>query len=62
MRVRPGLFGRTRHHLVQHHDGLFAIYIDPIFNVVNWALGGGVWDPSVRYISKLPAELRLDDE
>ncbi|MEM9780718.1 MAG: lipoprotein-releasing system transmembrane subunit LolC, partial [Pseudomonadota bacterium] len=40
---------------------LFAIYIDPIFNSVNWLLGGGVWDPSVRYISKLPAELRADD-
>ncbi len=40
---------------------LFAIYIDPIFNAVNFILGGGVWDPSVRYLSKLPAELRLDD-
>ena len=40
---------------------LFAIYIDPIFNFVNWVLGGGVWDPSVRFISQLPAELRLED-
>ncbi|NNU81197.1 lipoprotein-releasing ABC transporter permease subunit [Halovulum dunhuangense] len=40
---------------------LFAIYIDPIFNAVNWIMGGGVWDPSVRYISQLPAELRLED-
>ncbi|WP_112321572.1 ABC transporter permease [Oceanibium sediminis] len=40
---------------------LFAIYIDPIFGFVNYILGGGVWDPSVRYISQLPAELRLDD-
>ena len=40
---------------------LFAIYIDPIFNFVNWLLGGGVWDPSVRFISQLPAELRLGD-
>ena len=40
---------------------LFAIYIDPIFNFVNWLLGGGVWDPSVRFISQLPAELRLAD-
>ncbi|MEO0387798.1 MAG: ABC transporter permease [Pseudomonadota bacterium] len=40
---------------------LFAIYIDPIFNVVNFILGGGVWDPSIRMISDLPAELQLDD-
>ena len=40
---------------------LFAIYIDPIFNGVNWLLGGGVWDPSVRFISELPAELRWQD-
>ncbi|RED14195.1 lipoprotein-releasing ABC transporter permease subunit [Pontivivens insulae] len=40
---------------------LFAIYIDPIFNAVNWLLGGGVWDPSVRFISQLPAELQLGD-
>ncbi len=41
--------------------GLCAIYIDPIFNVVNFILGGGVWDPSIRMISDLPAELQLDD-
>ncbi|MSU91088.1 lipoprotein-releasing ABC transporter permease subunit [Rhodobacteraceae bacterium 2CG4] len=40
---------------------LFAIYIDPIFNAVNWILGGGAWDPSVRYLSRLPAELRWED-
>ena len=40
---------------------LIAIYIDQIFDVVNWALGGGVWDPSVRYISKLPARLEMGD-
>ncbi|MEL6584765.1 MAG: lipoprotein-releasing ABC transporter permease subunit [Pseudomonadota bacterium] len=40
---------------------LFAIYIDAVFAGVNWLLGGGVWDPSVRYISQLPAELRLED-
>ncbi len=40
---------------------LFAIYIDPIFNAVNWLLGGGVWDPSIRFISQLPAELQLAD-
>ena len=40
---------------------LFVIYIDPIFNAVNYIAGGGVWDPSVRLISKLPAELRPQD-
>jgi len=40
---------------------LFAIYIDPIFAGVNWMLGGGVWDPSVRYLSALPARLEWGD-
>ncbi len=40
---------------------LFALYIGPIFDLVNWAAGGGVWDPSVRYISALPARLELAD-
>ena len=40
---------------------LFAIYIDPVFTVVNWALGGGVWDPSIRYLSQLPARLEFSD-
>ncbi len=40
---------------------LFAIYIDQIFGVVNYIAGGGVWDPSIRLISKLPAELVLSD-
>ncbi|MBB5515985.1 lipoprotein-releasing system permease protein [Rubricella aquisinus] len=40
---------------------LFAIYIDPVFGFVNWLLGGGVWDPSVRFLSALPAELRWED-
>lgn len=40
---------------------LFALYIDPIFTFVNWAMGGGVWDPSVRYLSQLPARLELGD-
>lgn len=40
---------------------LFAVYIDPIFGFVNWAMGGGVWDPSVRYLSQLPARLEWPD-
>jgi lipoprotein-releasing system permease protein len=40
---------------------LFAIYIDPIFSLVNALSGGGVWDPSIRGIYHLPAELRFND-
>jgi lipoprotein-releasing system permease protein len=40
---------------------LFAIYIDPIFALVNYVSGGGVWDPSIRGIYALPAELHLSD-
>ena len=40
---------------------LFAIYIDPIFSFVNYMAGGGVWDPSIRGIYALPAELRAGD-
>ena len=40
---------------------LFVIYIDPIFSFVNYVMGGGVWDPSIRGIYALPAELHLTD-
>ena len=40
---------------------LFAIYIDPIFSFVNVAMGGQVWDPSIRGIYNLPAQLRGAD-
>ena len=40
---------------------LFAIYIDPIFSFVNYVMGGGVWDPSIRGIYALPAQLHLAD-
>jgi len=40
---------------------LFAIYIDPIFAIVNGVSGGGIWDPAVRGISFLPAKLQLAD-
>ncbi len=36
---------------------LFAIYIDPIFDLINTLAGGDVWDPSTRLLSKLPAKL-----
>ncbi len=40
---------------------LFALYIDPIFSFINWAMGGGVWDPSIRGIYALPAQLQFGD-
>lgn len=40
---------------------LFAIYIDPIFAIVNGVSGGGIWDPAVRGISFLPAKLQFND-
>lgn len=40
---------------------LFAIYIDPIFSLINYLSGGGVWDPSIRGIYNVPAELRFVD-
>jgi len=39
----------------------FAIWIDPIFSFVNFIAGGGVWDPSIRMISSLPARLEWGD-
>ena len=40
---------------------LFAVYIDTIFSFVNFVSGGGVWDPSIRGIYAIPAELHLSD-
>lgn len=40
---------------------LFVIYIDSIFAAVNYFSGGGVWDPSIRGIYQLPAELKAYD-
>ena len=40
---------------------LFAIYIDPIFALVDSMSGGNVWDPSVRGIYALPALLQWKD-
>ena len=40
---------------------LFAIWIDPIFVVVDRIMGGNVWDPSIRGIYALPAKLQAGD-
>ncbi|TNC71631.1 lipoprotein-releasing ABC transporter permease subunit [Rubellimicrobium roseum] len=39
----------------------FAIWIDPIFAAVNYLSGGGVWDPQIRGIYRLPAKLEWAD-
>lgn len=40
---------------------LIAWNIDPIMAGINWLTGGGAWDPSIRGIYRLPAELRVGD-
>ncbi len=40
---------------------LFAVYIDPIFSLVNLMSGGQAWDPSIRGIYHLPAQLNISD-
>jgi lipoprotein-releasing system permease protein len=40
---------------------LFVIYLDPIFNTINYIAGGGIWDPQKYLLSNLPAELRWQD-
>jgi len=40
---------------------LFAIYSDQVFSFINYVSGGGVWDPSIRGIYALPAELHATD-
>ncbi|MEL6609973.1 MAG: lipoprotein-releasing ABC transporter permease subunit [Pseudomonadota bacterium] len=40
---------------------LFVLNIQTIFSAVNYVSGGGVWDPSIRGLYELPAELRAWD-
>ena len=40
---------------------LFAVYIDPIFASINYLAGGNVWDPSVRFLSTIPAKIEIAD-
>lgn len=40
---------------------LIAWNIDAIMSGINWMTGGGAWDPSIRGIYRLPAELRAWD-
>ena len=39
----------------------FAIYVDPIFSFINVLSGGDVWDPTIRGIYSIPAQLRWED-
>ena len=40
---------------------LFALNIDTIFAAVNYVAGGGVWDPSIRGLYRVPSQLRIED-
>jgi len=40
---------------------IFALYIDPIFGLVNSIGEGGIWDASIRGLYRLPAKLELAD-
>ena len=39
----------------------FALYVDSIFSFINVVSGGGVWDPTIRGIYSIPAQLRWED-
>jgi len=39
----------------------FAVYIDPTFSFINIISGGDVWDPTIRGIYSIPAQLRWED-
>ena len=39
----------------------FATYIDSIFSFINIISGGDIWDPTIRGIYSIPAQLRLED-
>jgi lipoprotein-releasing system permease protein len=40
---------------------LFAYYIQDIQALVEWVSGGSVWNPEVRFLTEIPARLRLAD-
>lgn len=40
---------------------LFATYIQEIQALVEWTFGGSVWNPEIRYLTEIPARLRLAD-
>lgn len=40
---------------------LFSSYLHEIQNLVEFIFGGTVWDPQVRYLTKIPVKLRTSD-
>ena len=40
---------------------LFAANIKAIQAVVEWVVGASVWDPSIRYLTEIPAILHMSD-
>jgi len=40
---------------------LFVTYIHDIQAAVEWLTGGSVWDPEIRYLTRIPAVLALPD-
>ena len=40
---------------------LFAYFIQDIQAAVEWVAGGSVWNPEVRFLTEIPARLRLGD-
>ncbi len=40
---------------------LFAYFIQDIQAAVEWVAGGSVWNPEIRYLTEIPARLRLRD-
>ena len=40
---------------------LFVVNIDPVFQFVDWMIGGGAWTPETRLLPELPAKLEWGD-
>jgi lipoprotein-releasing system permease protein len=40
---------------------LFALNIEAIQGLIEWVSGGSVWNPEIRYLTEIPARLRLGD-
>jgi lipoprotein-releasing system permease protein len=40
---------------------IFALNIEAIQGIVEWVFGGSVWDPEIRYLTEIPARIRVGD-
>ena len=36
-------------------------YIEELQGLVEWVAGGSVWDPTVRYLTRIPAIMHMSD-